>query len=117
MSESTDLVVECEAGDIRGLLSPEAELALYRIVQDALSSVVRHASATRVRIQIAPSPRGGVVVVDGVGFRLEDVLARNACIGLLGMEERALYVAGTVDVDTTPGEGTRLRVQFPAGSS
>ena len=51
--------------------------------------------------------------ISGVGFRLEDVLARSACIGLLGMEERALYVAGTVDVHSTPGQGTRVRVHIP----
>ena len=87
VSESTDLEVECTTEDIPGLLAPEAESALYRIVQDALSNVVRHAGATRVRIQVAPSARGGVEVCvedDGVGFRPEDVLARNACIGLLG---------------------------------
>ena len=120
VSESTELEVECETEDIRGLLTPEAELALYRIVQDALSNVVRHAGATRVRIRIAPSARGGVEVCvddDGVGFRLEDVLARTSCIGLLGMEERALYVAGSVDVQSTPGAGTRVLVHIPAGSS
>ena len=117
LAQSTGIEVEVEGEDVRGLLAPEAELALYRIVQDALVNVVRHASASRVRIRIAPEERGvhAVVEDDGVGFRTEQALRGNPCIGLLGMEERALYIGGTLHIESAPGHGTRVHIHIPAG--
>jgi signal transduction histidine kinase len=52
---------------------------------------------------------------DGAGFQLEEIEAKGGCIGILGMQERALYVGGTVRVETAPGRGTTVVLRLPLG--
>ena len=98
------------------VLAPEAELAMYRIVQEALSNVVRHSGAGAVAVELRRT-EGGVeasVVDDGAGFLLESALGQQGQgLGLFGMQERASYVGGTVEIETWPGRGTRVRVRVP----
>ncbi len=114
VEESSGISIEIGGDDIRGVLSPEGEIALYRIVQDALANVVRHAGAKQARIGICRHDSGVEATVEdkGVGFDLATA-AKSPCLGLLGMQERALYVSGTVTVQSKPGVGTRLRVRIP----
>jgi two-component system sensor histidine kinase UhpB len=97
-------------------LEPEAELAVYRIVQEALSNVVRHAGAETVSVALTRTNGEMEVVVqdDGRGFLLEQTRhAAGRGLGLFGMQERASYVGGTVDIASSPGRGTRIRVRIP----
>ncbi len=92
------------------------EAACFRLVQEALTNVVRHARATEVTVTVVER-RGGVEVTvcdNGVGFdpRALEAGARTG-IGLLGLQERAALVGGTVRVDSAPGEGTTVRVRYP----
>jgi signal transduction histidine kinase len=99
-------------------LAPDVELAAYRVVQEALTNVARHADA-----------RSCQVVIRRVGNRVEITIQDNGkgfdpaavCetgmrkgLGLLGMRERAAQLKGTVRIHSTPGEGTRVRVELPA---
>lgn len=98
-------------------LPPEARLALFRILQEALVNAVRHADAGEVRLRLRE--RGGQVVADveddGKGFDAAAVLADDrAGPGLRGMMERACYVGGTVEIESRPGRGTRVRAAIPA---
>lgn len=101
------------------LLRPEAELALYRIVQEALSNVVRHAEAERAEVRIRASAREIVAIVedDGWGFSVETTIKEGQGLGLFGMKERAEYIGGTVEIESRPGEGTRVRAVVPTASS
>jgi two-component system sensor histidine kinase UhpB len=103
-------------GDVDGL-PPEAELAVYRIVQEALSNVVRHSGATRAAVRVVREPDRLVVTVedDGHGFNVPEVRAAGRGLGLFGMGERAAYLGGRVDVQSAPGTGTRVRAEFPLG--
>jgi signal transduction histidine kinase len=98
-------------------LTPEAELTVYRIVQEAMTNIARHASATRVGIRLAEA--GGflsvVVEDDGVGFDARDAErpGRQGGLGLLGMRERVSQLGGTVHIDSGFGRGTRLEVSIP----
>lgn len=118
VAEATGLQVDVEAEPIGGVLSPTAELALYRIVQEALSNVVRHADAGRAEITIARLPNAvrAVVEDDGRGFSVPAVRAAgdDRGLGLFGMEERAAYVGGRLTIDSEPGRGTRVEVEIPA---
>jgi two-component system, NarL family, sensor histidine kinase UhpB len=113
-----DLRIVTDTADTRGLLSPERELALYRIIQEALSNAVRHARATEVRIRIEALPNAVVVSVedDGVGFHVKAIEAQQPCLGLFGMRERALYGGGSVLIESEPGRGTHVYVRMPAGT-
>jgi PAS domain S-box-containing protein len=100
---------------------PEAELVdapgglvLFRIVQEALTNVARHAGAHQVRIRIAADPTALVLTItdDGRGITPEEQ-ARPSSLGLLGMRERALLLGGEVTIDGAPGAGTRVTVRVP----
>src|SRR5581483_6726080 len=98
-------------------LPPEVETVLYRVVQEALSNVVKHAEADRVSIVIGQ--RDGRVVAtiddDGRGFAEADV--REDALGLVGMRERLALVGGTLEIESTPGAGTTVAAQVPVAAS
>jgi two-component system sensor histidine kinase UhpB len=118
LAESVGVPVRVEADALDGVLSPEAELALYRIVQEALSNVVRHSGATRAAVRLARAPGAVAVTIedDGRGFSVAGAMAgERKGLGLFGMQERAAYLGGRVEIASRPGEGTRVRVEIPAG--
>jgi signal transduction histidine kinase len=95
-------------------LAPAAEIALYRVVQEALTNAVRHADATCVRVEIEQRPDGlhGVIADDGVGFEV-DACVRNGGLGLKGMRERLEAVGGSLRVISAPGSGAEIRFGLP----
>ena len=108
--------MEVEADRIDSVLSAETELVLYRIVQEALSNVVRHADARSVCVRIERQESAVVAEVtdDGKGFSVDEELRRpDRGLGLFGMQERAAYVGGSVDIQSRPGAGTTVRVTLP----
>lgn len=94
-------------------LSPEAQTQLFRCAQEALTNVVRHASARRVEVAVRSDPDGVRLVVqdDGRGFDPEGVSGRS--LGLVGMRERARLVGGGLRLESVPGRGTRVTVTLP----
>lgn len=107
-----------EAHGLEGRLPPEVETASFRIIQEAITNVVKHAHARHV--QVCVDFNGTVLVMfaedDGVGFEPQEVLnAREARrgLGLLGIRERVAYLGGTVNIHSRPGGGTRLYVEVP----
>jgi two-component system sensor histidine kinase UhpB len=113
----TEIDLSLHADEDVGGLPLEAELAVYRIVQEALSNVVRHSGAIRAAVRVAREPDRLVVTVedDGHGFNVPEVRAAGRGLGLFGMGERAAYLGGRVDVQSTPGTGTRVRAEIPLG--
>ena len=103
--------VRSEIGDQR--LSPETETTLYRIAQEALTNVVKHADARSVRMRLSRSGNRIVLVVqdDGRGFEPESV--RDGGVGLLGMRERIALVGGRLTIESTEGGGTMLTAEVP----
>jgi signal transduction histidine kinase len=95
-----------------GRMSPELEIDIYRIVQEALGNAARHSRARRIWIggQFLDGMVRLVVGDDGVGF---DEAAREPGLGLDGMRERAAIHAGSVDVRSRRGIGTRVEIVVP----
>ena len=97
-------------------LSPVAELQLYRIAQEALTNVRRHAQATEVEVKLENS-KGAVEMLvkdNGRGFVLDDLEEKPPGYhGLNIVKERAEMLGGTLDISTAPGEGTALMVSLP----
>jgi signal transduction histidine kinase len=108
--------VELSHSSMDGRLAPETEAAAYRIIQEALNNVAKHANATEVKVYLARQPGVLRVVIedDGVGF---DATAGRSPdrrgLGLIGMRERASYLKGTVVVESVRGRGTRIVVDLP----
>jgi signal transduction histidine kinase len=103
-------------------LNPEQEMAIYRITQEALENIRKHARATGVQVELSFDP--GMVVLeivdDGLGFEMPPSLtdfAQRDCFGLVGIQERALAVNGTLLIYSSPGVGTRLSVTIPVSNS
>lgn len=112
-SEQTGMTVELEDRLADRRLDPEAETALYRIVQEALTNTVKHAQARNVSILLTWRDRHAVAVIedDGRGF---DARAQTEGLGLLGMRERLALLNGSLVLESSAG-GTTLVVEVPAG--
>jgi signal transduction histidine kinase len=94
-------------------LAPETEQELFRIAQEALNNVLKHAHATRVsvRLDVAVERIALEIVDNGLGF--EPSLGGGGGFGLAGIRERAQRLGGMVQIDSAPGAGTRVRVELP----
>ncbi len=99
-------------------LPPEVETALYRIVQESLTNVVRHARATQADVLV--ERRGDKVVTiiedNGVGFDSESAM-QTSRLGLVGMRERAEMLNGKLVIESSPGSGTTILVEVPYGNT
>jgi len=99
-------------------LPRQVELVLYRVAQEALTNIARHARATRVEVTLNCSTEHLELFIadDGVGFDPEAVRrSRARSLGLIGMAERLALIGGTLEIDSAPGKGTRIRARVPAG--
>jgi len=93
-------------------LSREQEVALFRVVQEALTNTLRHARAQRARVRVwqAEGRVFGEVEDDGLGF---DPAQTPPSVGILGMQERVQALGGSLSVESAPGRGTRVSFGFP----
>jgi PAS domain S-box-containing protein len=94
------------------------KVGLYRVLQEALNNIVRHGRATRVSIVLLCQPASVRLIVedDGRGFDPDEVLARAGAetpLGLLGMRERIAQLAGRLQIESSPGNGTTIAAEIP----
>jgi signal transduction histidine kinase len=113
LEEQSGLAVDVEAQLGPERLPPDAETALYRIVQEALTNVVKHASAGRVSITLVRKEGSAVAVIEDDGRGFEPGSTRSGALGLAGMRERVGLVGGRLSVESTPGSGTTLVAEVP----
>src|SRR5262249_27642794 len=100
-----------ESPDSVPALPPEAEVAIYRVVQEALTNVARHAGARRVSVQLGLEPRWVRLRVEDDGKGPAGEITPH--LGLLGMRERVTALGGTLTVEHAPGAGLRLEAMIP----
>jgi signal transduction histidine kinase len=100
-------------GELR--LPSEVETTLYRVVQESLTNIVKHANARSVSVSIArrASTVAAVIEDDGAGFDQRAV--REDAVGLLGMRERLSFVDGRLEIESRPGAGTTIVAEVPLG--
>ncbi len=99
-------------------LPPKLETALFRLTQEALNNVRKHAQAKQVSIDLQVDQRGATLNVrdDGLGFDLQSALAAaraRGSVGIVQMRERAERAGGTFVIETAPGKGTAIQVKLP----
>ncbi|MBV9455404.1 MAG: ATP-binding protein [Rubrobacter sp.] len=94
-------------------LPSRVEVGLYRICQEAMTNVARHAEAEHVAIQLVATPEQVRLAVedDGRGFDASEISTGHH--GLVGMNERAKMLGGSFDLQSNPGTGTRIQVTVP----
>jgi len=108
--------LDFHAANLQGKRLPiQEEIALYRIAQETLTNVAKHAEAQHVSVLLEERNGTTVLIVedDGKGFDLEAVMSHSRRLGLLGMEERAALVGGRLTVESRPGAGTAVFVEVP----
>lgn len=117
-AQRSGLLIRFEPDAREERLAPETEIAVFRIAQEALTNIVRHAHAQNVQMTL--QHEGDVLVLkvqdDGCGFDLAAMRARAAAggsMGVLGMEERAALIGAELLIESTPGLGSRLRLRCP----
>jgi signal transduction histidine kinase len=98
--------------------APETAIVIYRILQEALTNVVRHAAATRVEVRLRQDEQSVVLEVrdNGSGITAPE-LARSDAHGLVGMRERAALIGGDLRIEGVPGKGTIVSLRAPLGVS
>ncbi|MFT6000606.1 MAG: signal transduction histidine kinase [Neolewinella sp.] len=109
------LFVSSEISDIDGVLLPKAEVQVFRVVQEALSNVVKHAGATAAKVSVVQHPKNVEVIIrdNGNGFDYELAVARSKSLGLRTMNERISSVGGKFTIKSGLGEGTIIRLTLP----
>ncbi len=112
-AEQTGISVDFQTSLAAGRLPTEIETALYRIVQESLTNIVKHARAGSVSVVLARKEDSVSVVVedDGVGF--EPGRARDGGLGLLGIRERVALLGGRLAIESRPGAGTTFVAEVP----
>jgi signal transduction histidine kinase len=100
-----------------GILPPDVTICIYRVVQECLSNISRHAQASQVEVELMCEDDVVSLSVrdDGVGFDTSHGDQMSGHLGLLSMKERVRMAKGTLDVESAPLHGTQIRVDIPLG--
>ncbi len=116
-SEHYKIPVEYRAQQLPpGQLARDAEVVFYRVAQESLNNVLKHAHATRVDVLVERRDGAVRMVIEdnGVGFDLtEKDDSRDKGIGIIGMHERAALIGGTLQIESQPGQGTSVYLEAP----
>jgi signal transduction histidine kinase len=107
------LPIVIEADDEVERLPPDVEAALFRVAQEALTNIVKHAAAKHVHIALERTPTTARLTVEDDGVGVDVTSVPEGHLGLVGMRARAEKLGGTFDVASVPGRGTTIRVDIP----
>ena len=113
-----ELKIDFDESQAGGLIPDEMRVALFRIYQETLTNIAKHAQATRVAVRFVKTPDQAVLEIqdNGTGFQVPNdwlALARQGHLGLVGMRERAEALGGTLAIHSEPENGTLIRVEVP----
>jgi two-component system sensor histidine kinase DegS len=119
VEERTTIKIKMDISGVEQPMADAARVCTFRIVQEALNNVIRHAEAQNVRIALDYTEGGVHVAVrdDGRGFDVERLRASPSSgrqpLGLAGMQERAALLGGQVTIQSRPGQGTLIEASLP----
>ena len=120
-TQSHGIDAEFNSCQIKERLPFEIERVIYRVVQESLNNVAKHAGASRLTVNLIDTPSSIIATIDdnGVGFDLKKTLSSqevNRGLGLLGIKERVALVKGKVSIKSEMGSGTLIRLEIPKNS-
>lgn len=120
--EAVGVQVDFKSKGMNERLAPAIETALFRIIQEAIHNITRHAEAQNVKIQLEVKTNKITAIVEdnGKGFDVEAIFGSKIgvqSLGLLGIQERATLLGGTFNIKSRVGQGTHLAVEIPIASS
>jgi PAS domain S-box-containing protein len=116
--DRTGIIVECDCSLENGKLNREQSTAIFRVFQEALTNVLRHAQATRVNIQVKEdNDEFGLFISDNGRGITDDEKSDQRTLGLLGMRERVHLIGGRIEIAGADGKGTVVIVRIPISGS
>lgn len=113
LEQSSGLVVEIETTGIEEPVDWLLSITIYRIVQEAMTNISRHADATEVRIGIHKIEREIILTIRDNGQGIRNLDLQKESLGMIGMKERARLVNGSLSIESSPGQGTTLKAAIP----
>jgi signal transduction histidine kinase len=118
LTETSEITIECEIDEADNLFDGESEMSVYRIIQESLSNILKHAEAATAQVIIKKSERNLTVLIsdDGKGFDLNAMSVKEAGeggFGLLGIAERVKMLDGTQEIESKVGGGTTVLIKIP----
>jgi signal transduction histidine kinase len=122
LAQRTGLETRFIADSLSGRLDSDIETACFRVAQEALTNVVRHARARHIAINLIQANNALELIIrdDGIGFDADlarDRARQGASLGLLGMQERVALLGGQFTIAAAPGSGTDVKARFPLAST
>lgn len=114
----TGIQVDFDHSNLGRRFCPQAEITAFRIVQESLTNVARHAGVMKVKVEVWADSKtlAARIEDDGRGFSVDGALTQSSS-GLAGMRERCCLLGGQLTIESTPGSGTRLSLQLPLSAS
>lgn len=111
--DQSKLVINLDIVGLNDRLGEEVETILYRVIQESINNVIKHAAATKLQIQLIKDEEGVAVTIEdnGIGFDLKNI--KSDGIGLKNMISRIRFHQGTIDIDSAPGKGTLIAIYMP----
>ncbi len=108
--------VDGQIDPIDGLFSENDEISIYRIVQESVNNIIKHANASHASVEIKRSSKDVSIIIqdNGKGFDTTNVGATRGGLGLVGLKERTQLLKGEISIESKPGEGTKIRVVLNA---
>ena len=121
VSESSAMQLRTHIEHIDGMIEPDGAIHVYRILQEAVTNMLKHSGATEARLEVCAEGKGVRITIadNGRGFAKDALVdtPRGSGMGLLGISERVNVLHGSIAVETAPGNGTTLTVHIPRRNS
>jgi signal transduction histidine kinase len=125
VAESSGMVINGDLDDVDGMFPPEQEITIYRIIQESVNNVIKHASAREARVAVRSHEHHVEITIrdDGQGFASATSAtpaagaAAGGGFGLKGLAERVQMLGGTHTIDSAPGRGTTVTVRIGVGAA
>lgn len=110
--------VDSQIEPIDGLFSENKEISIYRIVQESVNNIIKHANASKAFVEIKRGSKDVSITIrdNGKGFDTANVNPERRTLGLVGLKERAQQLSGEIVIESRPGSGTNIRVTVPFSS-
>ena len=114
LEDASQVLFETRLHNIDGLFSEDAEISIFRIIQECLNNVVKHSKSPTGLVEIKRSEGHIIILVEdkGIGFDTEKMSTEAAGIGLMGISQRVSFLDGDLEIDSGRGKGTTVKVKI-----